>query len=248
MVSVMILINLSFLSVSCSFSSLPYFYLVFLKPFSLSSLFFLWSPIDFLPPCFAIFRLGLSRWMTCLSTTTRSVRSLLWFGLAFRSFCHLCFQFCWSILIFFFFGFALVSTCESVFKIVNRPPRRFVSFFVPPLSPASFYFFYVIFLYFRLCLCFLYFFPFVFFLVFLLSFFRLFISYSFFVFHLSFNLVLFLIFSRVFPINFKRTKKRKQQRCSFILFTSFSSISLLDSCILSSRFSLRPNRVIGVMS
>jgi hypothetical protein len=101
---------------------------------------------------------------------------------------------------------------------------------------------------FRLCLCFLYFFPFVFFLVFLLPFFRLF----FFIRSLCFIFLsvwfYFLFFFVFFPINFKRTKKRKQQRCSFILFTSFSSISLLDSCILSSRFSLRPNRVIGLMS
>ena len=156
-----------------------------------------------------------------ISSWFRSVNDVLVHHDTFCSFSSLfrsCFpfflSFVFSILIFFFFCFALVSTCESVFKMVNWPPRRFVSISFRLFLLRSFIFF-----------CHLFFFSFV-------SLFSLFLSvcvlpcfppslfppvlfYSFFVFHLSFSLVLFFIFFRVFSYKFQKNKEKKTTEMFF---------------------------------
>lgn len=90
----------------------------------------------------------LSSWLKSVNDVLVHHDTFCSFSSLFRSCFPFFLSFVFSIvfvnIVFFFFGFALVSTCESVFKIVNRPPRRFVSISFR-LSPASFYFSTVIF-------------------------------------------------------------------------------------------------------
>ena len=136
---------------------LSYFSEAFLIVFSFLSV----KSYCFFAPMFC----HLSSWFKSVNDVLVHHDTFCSFSSLFRSCFPFFLSFVFSILfvniVFFFFGFALVSTCESVFKIINRPPRRFVSisfrlFLLRPfiLFLLSFFFFVCVFVFFiSFCLC-----------------------------------------------------------------------------------------------